>query len=80
MDKELKYITDELIHLTEIASPTGFTKKAEQYVIKTLKDMGYSGYINIEMSAWTLSPDQYEREQFGRKILYLGQRLAAMTE
>ena len=48
--------------------------------MRSLKDMGYSGYLNIEMSAWTLSPDEYVREQFGRRILYLGQRLASMTE
>jgi putative aminopeptidase FrvX len=41
MDKETKYITEELCNLTEIASPTGYTKNVEKYVIKTLKDMGY---------------------------------------
>lgn len=46
--------------------------------MKSLKEMGYRGYLNIEMSAWALSPDEYIREQFGRKTLYLGQRLASM--
>ncbi len=40
MDKELEYIGEQLCNLTAIASPTGFTKEAEKYVIKTLKDMG----------------------------------------
>lgn len=38
----IKYITDELKNLTAIPSPTGYTKKAAEYVCKVLNEMGYA--------------------------------------
>lgn len=40
-EQTLAYIQTQLKNLTAIPSPTGFTAKAAQYVIDTLKDMGY---------------------------------------
>lgn len=41
MNCYVSYIGEQLKNLTACPSPSGFTKKAENYVIETLKDMGY---------------------------------------
>ncbi len=42
MSEEIyNYIKNELYNLTSIASPTGFTKNATDYLVKTLREMGY---------------------------------------
>ena len=40
-DETLAYIGEQLHALTSIASPTGYTKNATDYLMKTLTDMGY---------------------------------------
>lgn len=47
---------------------------------KGLSQIGYSGYINIEVRAWDVPSDAYVREEFGRKILFVGQRIARLIE
>lgn len=41
MDSTLSYITDQLKALTSIASPTGYTRAATDYLMETLRDMGF---------------------------------------
>ena len=41
MDSTLGFITDQLKALTSIASPTGFTRAATDYLMETLRDMGF---------------------------------------
>ena len=40
-EKNSDYIGKQLKALTAIASPTGFTKRAAQYLVKELETMGY---------------------------------------
>ena len=40
MDSQLDYITDRLTELTAIPSPTGYTRHATDYLVRTLTDMG----------------------------------------
>lgn len=37
----IEYIAEQLIHLTSIPSPTGFTKEVTAYVVKELTEMGF---------------------------------------
>lgn len=39
MDSSLGFITDQLKVLTSIASPTGYTRAATDYLMETLRDM-----------------------------------------
>ncbi len=39
---QLQYIAAQLLNLTAIPSPTGFTAKAAEYLMNTLTDMGYA--------------------------------------
>ncbi len=41
MDSTLSYITDQLKALTSIASPTGYTRAATDYLMDTLREMGF---------------------------------------
>ena len=41
LEGTLSYITDQLKALTSIASPTGFTRAATDYLMETLRDMGF---------------------------------------
>ena len=41
MDSSLGFITDQLKVLTSIASPTGYTRAATDYLMETLRDMGF---------------------------------------
>lgn len=41
MDSTLGYIIDQLKALTSIASPTGYTRAATDYLMETLRDMGF---------------------------------------
>lgn len=45
-----------------------------------LSRIGYSGYINIEVRAWDIPSDAYVREDFGRRILFVGQKIARLIE
>ena len=40
-EETLSYITDQLKALTSIASPTGYTRAATDYLMETLRDMGF---------------------------------------
>lgn len=50
-EKIKEYIGTQLKALTSIASPTGFTKNATDYLMKQLEAMRHSFQIK-EMSAW----------------------------
>lgn len=41
LEETLSYITDQLKTLTSIASPTGYTRAATDYLMETLRDMGF---------------------------------------
>ena len=41
MDSTLSYIAEQLKALTSIASPTGYTRAATDYLMETLRDMGF---------------------------------------
>ncbi|SCW75993.1 Putative aminopeptidase FrvX [Lachnospiraceae bacterium C10] len=41
MTQYMDYILEQLTNLTAIASPSGFTANAEEYILRTLRDMGY---------------------------------------
>lgn len=41
LEETLSYITDQLKALTSIASPTGYTRAATDYLMETLRDMGF---------------------------------------
>ena len=45
-EKILNYIGEQLKALTAIASPTGFTKQAAQYLVKELEAMGYEPCVS----------------------------------
>ena len=45
-EKILNYIGEQLKALTAIASPTGFTKQAAQYLVKELETMGYEPCVS----------------------------------
>ena len=47
-EKIKEYIGTQLKALTSIASPTGFTKNATDYLMKQLEAMGYAP----QLSAW----------------------------
>ena len=53
LEKNLAYIGEQLKSLTAIASPTGFTKKATEYLCEQFQKMGYEpelsnkGNINV---------------------------------
>lgn len=47
---------------------------------KALSEAGYCGYISIEARSWHISPDKDIREQFGRRVAYLGRRFADMVK
>ena len=49
-------------------------------VAKALSQIGYNGYVNIEVRAWDVPSDKYIREEFGRKILFIGQKIARLIE
>ncbi len=40
----------------------------------------YNGYINVEVRAGDVPSDSYVREEFGRKILFVGQKIARLIE
>lgn len=44
--ESLSYITNQLNKLTSIASPTGYTSKATEYIIDVLKEMGYEPQLS----------------------------------
>ena len=47
--EEIKeYIGTQLKALTSIASPTGFTKNATDYLMKQLEAMGYAPQLQIK--------------------------------
>ena len=41
MKKNLEFIGEQLKKLTAIPSPSGYTEKAAEYLMETLKEMGY---------------------------------------
>ena len=41
MEKNLEFIVEQLKNLTAIPSPSSYTKKAAEYLLTTLKEMGY---------------------------------------
>ena len=41
LEETLSYITDQLKALTSIASPTGYTRAATDYLMEPLRDMGF---------------------------------------
>ena len=41
LEETLSYITDQLKALTSIASPTGYTRAATDYLMETLREMGF---------------------------------------
>ena len=45
-EKNSDYIGKQLKALTAIASPTGFTKRAAQYLVKELETMGYEPCVS----------------------------------
>ncbi len=47
-------------------------------VAKNLAHIGYGGYINVEVRAWDVPTDRFVREDFGRKILYSGERISSL--
>ena len=47
---------------------------------KGLSRIGYNGYINIEVRAWDIPSDAYVREEFGRKALFVGRKIARLIE
>lgn len=49
-------------------------------VASALAEIGYDGYINVEVRAWDVPSDSYVREDFGRKILFVGQKIARLIE
>ena len=46
MDSQLDYITDRLTELTAIPSPTGYTRHATDYLVRTLTDMGLAPEVS----------------------------------
>ena len=46
MDSNLTYIAERLTELTAIPSPTGYTKHAADYLVKTLTELGLSPEIS----------------------------------
>ena len=46
MDSNLTYIAERLTELTAIPSPTGYTKHAADYLVKTLTELGFSPEIS----------------------------------
>jgi len=51
-----------------------------QDAIVGLRSVGYDGWLDIEVKASHLPRDRAEREDFGKKTLYYGSRLAKMLE
>ncbi len=49
-------------------------------VASALTEIGYIGYINIEVRAWDVPSESYVRKDFGRKILFVGQKIARLIE
>lgn len=47
---------------------------------RALGRIGYCGYISMEAKSWHISPDRDIREQFGRRVAYLGRRFANMIK
>lgn len=45
-EKNSDYIGKQLKALTAIASPTGFTKRAAQYLVKELETIGYEPCVS----------------------------------
>ena len=41
MEKNLEFIGEQLKKLTAIPSPSSYTEKAAEYLMETLKEMGY---------------------------------------
>ena len=41
LEETLSYIAGQLKTLTSIASPTGYTRAATDYLMETLRDMGF---------------------------------------
>lgn len=48
MDNYTKYISEQIIRLCKIPSPTGFTKNISDYVYNELKDMGYLPLLTVK--------------------------------
>ena len=48
--------------------------------MSVLSEMGYNGYISIEARSYHIPADRDTREQFGRRVAYLGQRLAKLIK
>ena len=46
-------------------------------VTEMLSRIGYNGYINVEVRAWDVPPDRDTRDEFGRRVLYAGERISA---
>ena len=63
LEKNLAYIGEQLKSLTAIASPTGFTKKATEYLCEQFQKMGYEpelsnkGNINVDTPAGDLTTE-----------------------
>lgn len=49
-------------------------------VADLLARIEYNGYINIEVRAWDVPSDAHVREEFGRRVLFVGQRIARLIE
>lgn len=47
---------------------------------KGLSQIGYDRYINIEVRAKDVPGDSYARDQFGRKTLFVGRKIAKLIE
>ncbi len=66
LEEALSYITDQLKALTSIASPTGYTRAATDYLMETLREMGFGpersnkGNVLVELGgARTGEPCRY---------------------
>ena len=47
MEKNLEFIGEQLKKLTAIPSPSSYTEKAAEYLMETLKEMGYEPELSI---------------------------------
>ena len=52
MKKNLEFIGEQLKKLTAIPSPSGYTEKAAEYLLETLKEMGYEPELSNKGNVW----------------------------
>ena len=50
LEETLSYIAGQLKTLTSIASPTGYTRAATDYLMETLRDMGFGLSVLIRVT------------------------------